>query len=59
MDDWKTFDRNNTYLLIIFSILKENKHVQLVLQNISQPVKNKQLSQLLQMKKKKHGMILQ
>ena len=59
MDDWKTFDRNNKTLLIIFSILKENKHVQLVLQNISQPVKNKQLSQLLQMKKKKHGMILQ
>ena len=45
MDDWKTFERNNTTLLLIFSILKENKYVQLVLQNISQPVKNKQLSE--------------
>ena len=45
MDDWKTFERNNTTLLLIFSILKENKYVQLVLQNISQPVKNKKLSE--------------
>ena len=45
MDDWKTFERNNTTLLLIVSILKENKYVQLVLQNISQPVKNKQLSE--------------
>ena len=41
IDDWKTFEKNNRQLLLVFCILKKNKYVQLISQKLIQTVKNK------------------
>ena len=39
IDDWKTFEKNNPTVGLNVFILKKWKHVQLIFQNITQPVK--------------------
>ena len=41
IDDWKTYEKNNPTMLLIFCILKRKKYAQLIFQNITQPVKDK------------------
>ena len=41
IDDWKTFEKNNRQLLLVFCILKKNQYVQLISQKLIQTVKNK------------------
>ena len=44
IDDWKTHEKNNPTMLLIFCILKRKKYAQLIFQNITQPVKDKYFS---------------
>ena len=44
IDDWKTYEKNNPTMLLIFCILKRKKYAQLIFQNITQPVKDKYFS---------------
>ena len=41
IDDWKTYEKNNPTMLLIFCTLKRKKYAQLIFQNITQPVKDK------------------
>ena len=41
IDDWKTFEKNNPTIDLNILYTKESKYVQLILKNITQPVKNK------------------
>ena len=41
IDDWKTFEKSNPTIGLNILYTKENKYVQLILKNITQPVKNR------------------
>ena len=40
-DDWNKFDKSNVKLLLMFCMLKKEKYIFLLFQNITQIVKNK------------------
>ena len=41
IDDWKMFEKNNPTIGLNILYTKESKYVQLILKNITQPMKNR------------------